>query len=213
MEEIHVRRGALWGTDWILGFPGAAEPRLVAPMNETQNQPENILLIGIMGCGKSTVGRELHQRLGYPLVDMDQEIERTAGKPITAIFADEGEERFREMETQVLRELAAHPDQRRIISTGGGVIGCEENRRLLRDLGYVVWLDAPLAVILERTGKTRHRPLLHTEDPAAKIRELMERRSPLYRETAHLKLDTAGLDSGEIATGILECARYFFTHR
>jgi shikimate kinase len=182
-------------------------------MNETKNLPENILLIGIMGCGKSTVGRELQQRLGYPLVDMDQEIEHIAGKPITAIFADEGEDRFRGMETQVLRELAAQNDQRRIISTGGGVIGCEENRRLLRELGYVVWLDAPLAVILERTGKSRHRPLLNTEDPAAKVRELMERRGPLYQETAHLKLDTAGLDSGEIATGILECARYFFTHR
>jgi shikimate kinase len=182
-------------------------------MNETTSQPENILLIGIMGCGKSTVGRELHQRLGYPWVDMDQEIERMAGKPIAAIFADEGEDRFREMETQVLRDLAAQSDQRRIISTGGGVIGREENRRLLHDLGYVVWLDAPLAVILERTGKSRHRPLLHTDDPAARIRELMERRGPLYQETAHLKLDTAGLDSDEIATGILECASYFFNHR
>ena len=85
--------------------------------------------------------------------------------------------------------------------------------RCSASLGYVVWLDAPLAVILERTGKSRHRPLLHTDDPAAKIRELMERRGPLYQETAHLKLDTAGLDSGEIATGILECARYFFTQR
>jgi shikimate kinase len=182
-------------------------------MSESKSLAENIILIGIMGCGKSTVGRELQHRLGYPLVDMDQEIEHMARKPITAIFADEGEDRFRDMETQVLRELAAQSDRRRIISTGGGVIGREENRRLLRDLGYVVWLDAPLAVILDRTGKSRHRPLLHTEDPAAKIRELMERRAPLYQETAHLKLDTAGLDSGEIATGILECARYFFTHR
>jgi shikimate kinase len=182
-------------------------------MSESKSLAENIILIGIMGCGKSTVGRELQHRLGYPLVDMDDEIERMARKPITAIFADDGEDRFREMETQVLQELAAQDDRRRIISTGGGVIGREENRRLLRALGYVVWLDAPLAVILERTGKSRHRPLLHTDDPAAKIRELMERRAPLYQETAHLKLDTAGLDSGEIATGILECARYFFTHR
>lgn len=182
-------------------------------MNETKILPENIVLIGIMGCGKSTVGRELQQRLGYPLVDMDQEIELMAGKPITAIFAEDGEDRFREMETQVLANLAAHPDQRRIISTGGGVIGRPENRRMLRDLGYVVWLDAPAAVILERTGKSRHRPLLQTDDPAEKLRELMALRGPLYQETARLKLDTAGLDCGEIATGILECARYFFTHR
>lgn len=182
-------------------------------MSETSRLPENIVLIGIMGCGKSTVGRELRQRLGYPLVDMDQEIERKAGRPIGEIFADEGEEYFREMETGVLRELAAAGDRRRIISTGGGVVGREENRRLLRALGYVVWLDAPLPVILERTGKSRHRPLLQTGDPEAKLRELMELRAPLYQETAHLKLDTAGLDSGEISAGILECARYFFTHR
>jgi shikimate kinase len=80
-------------------------------------------------------------------------------------------------------------------------------------MGYVVWLDASLRVILERTSKNRQRPLLHTEDPAAKIREMMAVREPLYQETAHLKLDTAGLDSGELATGILECARYFFSQR
>lgn len=188
----------------------AGNPGYAAVMNDANRQPENIILIGIMGCGKSTVGRELHQRLGYPLVDMDQEIERIAGKPITRIFADDGEECFRDMETKVLRELSAAGGPRRIISTGGGVIGREENRRLLRALGYVVWLDAPLPVILERTGKSRHRPLLHTADPAAKMRELMDSRSPLYQETAHLRLDTAGLDSGELAAGILECARYHY---
>lgn len=182
-------------------------------MNETGNLPENIVLIGFMGSGKSTVGRELHLKLGYPLVDMDQVIEQRMGKPITAIFAEEGEEVFREMETTVLRELADPAAPRRIISTGGGVVGRAENRLLLRNLGYVVWLDAPVSVILERTGKNRMRPLLHTEDPAARIRALMAEREPLYQETAHLKLDTAGLDSGELATGILECARYFFTQR
>lgn len=189
------------------------KPRYESPMSDIKRLPENIVLIGIMGCGKSTVGRELQVRLGYPLVDMDQEIERTAGKPIGAIFAEEGEGHFRDMETRLLRELSAAGDPRRIVSTGGGVVGREENRRLLRSLGYVVWLDAPLSVILERTGKTRHRPLLQTADPEAKLRELLGKRSPLYQETAHLKLDTAGLDSGEIAAGILECARYFFSHR
>ncbi|RPJ35857.1 MAG: shikimate kinase [Verrucomicrobiaceae bacterium] len=182
-------------------------------MNETEILPENIVLVGFMGCGKSTVGRELQQRLGYPLVDMDQEIEQRAGKPITAIFAEQGEAGFREMETAVLRELAGPGAPRRIISTGGGVVGSAGNRALLRSMGYVVWLDAPAEVILERTSKNRSRPLLHTEDPAQRIRSLMAERLPLYQETAHLKLDTAGLDSGELATGILECARYFFSHR
>ena len=180
-------------------------------MNESQSPPKNIVLIGFMGSGKSTVGRELHQRLGYPLVDMDQLIEMRAGKSITAIFADVGEEGFRDMETHLLEELNDPAAPRRIISTGGGVIGREENRAILRHLGYVVWLHAPIAVILDRTSKNRERPLLHTDDPAARIETLLAVRKPLYTETAHIKIETAGLDCKELATGILESARYFFT--
>ena len=180
-------------------------------MNEAQTPPKNIVLIGFMGSGKSTVGRELHQRLGYPLVDMDQVIEQRAGKSIATIFATEGEEAFRDMETALLEELCDLAAPRRIISTGGGVIGREQNRSILRQLGYVVWLHAPTAVILERTAKNRERPLLHTDDPAARIEALLAARKPLYAETAHIKIDTAGLDCKELATGILESARYFFT--
>lgn len=179
-------------------------------MNESQTPPKNIVLIGFMGSGKSTVGRELHQRLGYPLVDMDQVIEQRARKSIAAIFADEGEQFFRDRETSLLQELDDATSPRRIISTGGGVIGREENRTLLRQLGYVVWLNAPMAVILDRTSKNRERPLLHTEDPVARVTALMEARRPLYEGVSHLKIDTAGLDSNELATGILESARYFF---
>jgi shikimate kinase len=180
-------------------------------MNESQTPPKNIVLIGFMGSGKSTVGRELHHRLGYPLVDMDHIIEQRAGKPITAIFAEDGEEKFRNMETWLLEELCDPAAPRRIISTGGGIVGRERNRDLLRNLGYVVWLHAPTPVILERTAKNRDRPLLHTEDPAARIEALLAVRKPLYEETAHLKVETAGLHCGELATGILESARYFFT--
>ena len=181
-------------------------------MNQSTTPPENIVLIGFMGSGKTTVGRELHHRLGYPLVDMDHVIEQQAGKTITEIFAELGETAFRDMETSLLRELGQPESPRRIISTGGGVVGRKENRALLKNLGYVVWLHAPASVILERTAKSRTRPLLQTEDPAARIQALMEERRPLYEETAHLRLDTAGLCSDEVATGILECARYFFTH-
>ena len=180
-------------------------------MNESHPPPKSLVLIGFMGSGKSTVGRELHHRLGYPLVDMDQVIEQRARKSIAAIFADEGEEAFREMETNLLEELDDPAAPRRIISTGGGVIGRERNRALLRHLGYVVWLHAPLAVILDRTGRNRERPLLHTDDPAARVAALMAVRKPLYAEAAHLQVDTSGLDAKELATGILESARYFFT--
>lgn len=179
-------------------------------MNEAPQPPKNIVLIGFMGSGKSTVGRELNHRLGYPWIDMDYLIEQREHKSIAAIFAESGEESFREMETRLLEELADSKSQRRIISTGGGVIGREQNRKLLRGLGYVVWLHAPTAVILERTSKNRDRPLLHTDDPLSRIEKLLAERSPLYAETAHLKVDTTGLDCGELATGILESARYFF---
>lgn len=179
-------------------------------MNESQTPPKNIVLIGFMGSGKSTVGRELHHRLGYPLVDMDQVIEMRTRKSIRTIFEKMGEEAFREMETTLLKELIDPTVPRRIISTGGGVIGRERNRIMLRQLGYVVWLNAPLKVLLDRTAKNLDRPLLHVDDPASKIEALMTVRKPLYAETAHLKIDTAELDSDEIATGILESARYFF---
>jgi shikimate kinase len=180
-------------------------------MNPSATPPKNIVLIGFMGCGKSTVGRELHQRLGYRLIDTDHEIEARAGRTIADIFAGSGEAAFRDLESALLRELASPHQPRRIVSTGGGIVGRDENRKLLRQLGYVVWLRAPMKTILERTSKNRDRPLLHTDDPEERIRSLMEIREPLYAETAHLRLETADLDSGEIATGILESARYFFT--
>ncbi len=180
-------------------------------MADAVNVPKNIVLIGFMGCGKSTVGRELQQRLGYPLVDMDSLIEQRVGKTIATLFAELGESGFRDLETQLLEELYAPEAPRRIISTGGGVIVRPQNRALLRQLGYVVWLQAPVGTILDRTSRNRDRPLLHTDDPRARIEALLTERTPWYREAAHLALDTRGLDSGEIATGILESARYFFT--
>lgn len=194
-----------------LPFPRFLDDSYGHSMNESSTPPKNLVLIGFMGCGKSTIGRELHDRLGYPLVDMDQLIEEKAGKSIPEIFKDDGEAHFRDLETSTLKELCQPDAPRRIISTGGGVIGREENRALLQDLGYVVWLKAPADVILQRTSKNKNRPLLQTENPMEQIESLMKVRDPLYEETAHLKLDTAGLDCDEVTTGIIECARYFFT--
>jgi len=185
----------------------------LAGVNETCKPPENLVLIGFMGSGKSTVGRELERRLRYPLIDTDRLIERRAGMPITEIFAgDGGEPAFREMESRLLAELleTTRDGTRRIIATGGGICGRPENRAMLRELGFVVWLHAPFEVIVDRTSKSNDRPLLNTADPAARIRSLMAAREPDYRETSHLDIDTSGLDFKEISTGILESARYFF---
>lgn len=181
-------------------------------MKQEEATPKNIVLIGFMGCGKSTVGRELHQRLGYRLMDIDQIIEETMGKKITEIFREEGESAFRDFETMQIHEISKQTDTRHIISTGGGIVIRPENRALLRRLGYVVWLSAPEDVIYDRTSRNRDRPLLHDPDAREKISALLAEREPWYRETAHLRLDTAGLESHEIATGILESARYFFAH-
>jgi shikimate kinase len=182
-------------------------------MNDTEATPKNIVLIGFMGCGKSTVGRELHQRLGYRLMDIDHIIEQAIGKKITEIFREDGEQAFRDFETIQLGEIAKQTDTRHIISTGGGIVIRPGNRALLRQLGYVVWLRAPEDVIFERTFRNRDRPLLHSPDAREKISTLLTEREPWYRETAHLRVDTAGLESHELATGILESARYFFAHQ
>jgi len=180
-------------------------------MNSPETPPKNIVLIGFMGSGKSTIGRELHHRLGYPLVDMDSVIEQRAGMPISDIFATRGEPAFRDMESELLTDLLDPKEPRRIISTGGGVIIRPQNRQLLRQLGFVVWLHAPIQIIQDRTARSRDRPLLQGDDAAARARILMDLRKPWYAETAHMKLDTEGLDADEITAGILESARYFFT--
>ena len=181
-------------------------------MNQEEVTPKNIVLIGFMGSGKSTVGRELHKRLGYSLTDMDQLIEETMGKRITEIFKEEGESAFRDFETLQLLEIAKLTDTRHIVSTGGGIVIRPGNRSLLRQLGYVVWLHAPEDEIYRRTSRNNERPLLNQPDARERIATLMAEREPWYKETAHLKIDTAGLESHEIASGILESARYYFTN-
>lgn len=180
-------------------------------MPESEPIPHSIALIGFMGCGKSTVGRQLHQLLGYPLMDTDHLIEQQAGMSIPEIFAERAEDGFREIETSVLRQLASEPGARRIIATGGGVVIRRENRDLLRQLGCVVWLRADIETILARTSRSRDRPLLRTDNPRERIESLLTERQPLYEEASHLEIETSGLSSSEIACGILESARYFFT--
>ena len=171
---------------------------------------ENLVLIGFMGCGKSTIGRQLQHMLGWSLVDMDISIEQDAGRDIPAIFEAEGEAGFRRRETELLKSLVEEPDAQRIISTGGGVVVAEGNRALLRRLGYVVWLRAPADVVLARTSRNNDRPLLRTENPLERIRTLLDQRTPIYREVADLEIDTSDLSVDEICTGILESARYHF---
>ena len=134
------------------------------------NKHSNIYLVGLMGAGKTTIGRQLARRLGRRFYDSDQEIVARTGVPIPTIFEIEGEEGFRRRESQAIVELTAGSDQ--VLATGGGVVLNPDNRRLLHDTGWVVYLNVPPALLFERTRHDRNRPLLRVDDPLAKLEEL-----------------------------------------
>lgn len=164
-----------------------------------------IVLIGYRGCGKTTVARRLSLRLGWPWVDADVEIELRAGKSIAAIFADEGEPAFRDLEAQVVAELAGR--DRIVLAAGGGAVMRAENRDHLRRNAHVVWLKADPETVHQRMTQdewTRsRRPALTAHDAEAEIRELLSQREPLYRATADFELETANTSPDEIADEIL----------
>ena len=142
-----------------------------------------IILVGMMGCGKSTVGRRLAAALGRPFVDSDKEIERRCGVAVATIFEVEGEEGFRRREAALIDELSRRSGL--VLATGGGVVLLEENRRRLRERGFVVYLCASVAELWQRLRNDKVRPLLRTPDPRKRIAELVDQRDPLYRECAH----------------------------
>ena len=141
-----------------------------------------------MGAGKSTVGRLLARRLGKRFVDTDHEIEKRNGVTIPVIFEIEGEDGFRKREQEVLVDLAQEADL--VLSTGGGIVLRSDNREVLRNEGFVVYLSARPELLAERTRHDRSRPLLNVDDPLARLRELYTVRDPLYREVAHAVVET-----------------------
>ncbi|MBI3777096.1 MAG: shikimate kinase AroK [Gammaproteobacteria bacterium] len=150
----------------------------------------NIFLIGPMGAGKTTAGKELAKTLGMVFVDSDHEIEQHTGANIPLIFELEGETGFRTRERSMIGELTQRENI--VLATGGGAVLDKDNRAHLSSRGYVVYLRANIEQLFNRTSKDPHRPLLKTADPKAKLRELMETRAPLYEEIADLILDTDG---------------------
>ena len=142
----------------------------------------NLFLVGLPGAGKSTLGRQLARRLGKTFIDADAELERKLGVTIATIFEIEGEAAFRDREEAALVELAALANI--VLATGGGVVIRAANRERLQANGTVVYLHAPPETLRERTRRSRHRPLLNTADPGARLVELYSARDPLYREVA-----------------------------
>ena len=158
-------------------------------MPATQFTPDrSIVLVGLMGAGKSTVGRRLAKRLGLEFVDSDDEIERAADHTIPEIFDRFGEASFRDGERRVIARLIEGPAK--VIATGGGAFMNEETRKLVLERCIAIWLDADLEILAERVKRRNHRPLLRGKDPLALLGELAEVRNPVYAE-AHLHIKGA----------------------
>jgi shikimate kinase len=147
----------------------------------------NIYLVGLMGVGKSTVGKKLANRMGVPFIDCDQELERRNGVTVTTIFDIEGESGFRKRETRLLEEFAGK--EMGIVATGGGVVTQEANRVLLKQKGVVIYLNASVDLLWSRLRYCKNRPLLETENPKERLRALFEQRDPLYREVSEIIVD------------------------
>jgi shikimate kinase len=156
--------------------------------SELSDPAQNFSLVAMPGGGKSTVGRQLARRLAIGFVDTDHAIEARIGGPIKAFFEREGEERFRDIETEVLDELTRRAPF--VIATGGGIVLRPTNREMLRSRSVVIYLRSTPEELFRRLRHDTRRPLLQVADPLAKLRELHAQRDPLYRQTAHFVIDT-----------------------
>ena len=165
---------------------------------------ETVLLIGFMGSGKTSVGQSLAFRARVPFLDTDEMISRNEGRPITEIFAQQGEEAFREMETALLKKLLEDRTGIRVISVGGGMPVREENRKLMRSLGKVIYLKASPEVLEKRLEGDKSRPLLQGGDLHQKILSMMEKRREIYEDAADISIFTDHMTVRETAKRILK---------
>jgi shikimate kinase len=160
----------------------------------------SIVLIGFMGAGKSAVGRELAKRTKLLRQDTDELVRARFGSPIPEIFAQHGEEGFRNAETELLQKLGNKPAM--VVVTGGGITLREENVRLLRSLGMTIWLDAEEEILWQRASRRGNRPLLQTTNPREKFNLLLRERRPLYQAAAERRIDTSNASIADVAIEI-----------
>jgi shikimate kinase len=161
----------------------------------------NVVLIGFMGTGKSSVGRELARRWQFRFLDTDSIIRNQYGKSISEIFTVFGEPFFRDQEFATLTKLLQC--YRSVIATGGGIVIQPRNVSLLKKLGTTIWLKADQTTILERVSRNKNRPLLQTADPEETISRLLTERAPLYQSAADLVVDSSGLSHHEVAERVI----------
>lgn len=160
-----------------------------------------VVLVGMMGAGKSEVGELLADQLGYTFIDTDTDIKKQAGKSIPRIFSEDGEEAFRKIERATIARLAGNKSK--VISVGGGAIVDQANRKVLSSLGHVVYLRASAKELYQRVKNDKNRPLLQTDDPLARISELLEARE-FYYEQADITIDTEDLNVDEVVDKLID---------
>lgn len=174
----------------------------MAPNHTAAEAGGNIFLVGMMGAGKTTIGKSLASCLDKTFFDSDREIQKRTGVGIPVIFEIEGEAGFRKRETEILRELVKLKNI--VLATGGGAILSAENRELLRRNGTVVYLRATVDDLWRRTRHDRSRPLLQTPNPHAKLAELYAQRDPLYCETAHIVVESGTQSTRQLAQSLAQ---------
>ena len=162
---------------------------------------KSIALIGMMGVGKSSVGACLHRRTDLALLDIDEVVASRFQMSIPEIFAEHGEEKFREAETEVLRRM--HIEEQTIIVTGGGIVLRKENVQFLKTQTLVVWLDGDEETLFARASRKKNRPLLQTKNPRKSFSEILSARRPLYAKIADIRVNTSVLTDEEVALAIL----------
>jgi shikimate kinase len=165
------------------------------------HRDRSIVLIGMMGAGKSAVGGCLQRQTGFVQFDTDEILRSKFGMAISKIFAKHGENKFREAETKALQALATSKPA--VIVTGGGIVLREENLRLLKRLGTVVWLEADEGTLFKRASRAGNRPLLQRKNPRQAFTKMLRERLPLYAKVADIRVDTSVLTDEEVAVAIL----------
>ena len=166
---------------------------------------KNIFLIGFMGCGKSTIAKVLSEKLGVAQIEMDELIVQEQGMPITEIFEKYGEEHFRDIETDLVKRLQERDGV--VVSCGGGAVLREENRKMMKENGAIVWLTAKPQTILERVKNSTNRPVLNGHMNVEYIAELMEKRRECYEAAADCRISTEGKSREEICAEIMALLR------
>jgi shikimate kinase len=179
-------------------------PDLEAAIRNTGNH--TIVLVGLMGAGKTSIGRRLAEKMGLNFVDADHEIEKAAGKSIPDIFAEHGEAHFRDGERRVISRLLENGKQ--VLATGGGAFMHPETRAAIEAHGISIWLRAELEVLLKRVAKRGGRPLLENKDPAAVLQNLIDLRYPVYAK-ADITVESLDVQHGQMVNAVIDALAHW----